>query len=276
MVTSTVDIAANLHLAPGPTGRARAAGLSRISAILTVMNELEKPSRQELAVQAVGATFAGLIGLVIGGPVGVLAGAALTPFGIQWIKLAAAEWTQNSNLIAKGAIEASGIEDADEFFQLMEEDPGLTALAQRILFAARMTSNQRKLRALGQLLGGVVAGRGDHLDEAELLAKIIGDIEEPQVVTLDILTREPDDAAEQRERERERVGEVDPEWEPTWLLRQVQAELPMDPDLALPCLSDLARQGLAETLGTYGGGWRYKISPFGRSLAAVMARAAAG
>jgi len=45
-----------------------------------------------------------------------------------------------------------------------------------------------------------------------MLATILGDIEEPQVVTLDILSQEPDDADQQREAARQ-GGQTD--WEPT-------------------------------------------------------------
>jgi hypothetical protein len=235
------------------------------------MGELEGPGNRELVVQAVGAVFATLLGLAVGGPLGALAGAGLTPYGIRWIQLATAEWNRKSQVIAENALDASGTEDPEEFFHILSEDPGLTALAHRILFAAYLSGNERKLRALGMLLGGAIARRGDRLDEATMLASVLGDIEEPQVVTLDILTGEPPDADEQRE-DAKQHGRVDSE--PSWLGRQVESELPMNPELTLACLSDLVRYGLAERLGTYGGGSRYRITSFGRSLTAVLARVA--
>jgi len=142
---------------------------------------------------------------------------------------------------------------------------------QRILFAARMSANEQKLRALGGLLGGVVAARGDHLDEASVLVTILSDIEAPQVVTLDVLCGDPPDADEQRRDAAERgMSGI----EPTWLVSQVQAELPIAAELALACLSDLVRHGLAETASLYGVGFRYRITAFGRSFAAIMTRAA--
>jgi hypothetical protein len=243
---------------------------ARCLAILAVVSSQEQSRKQELAIQAVGSGFAALIGLAMGGPAGALAGAALTPFGIRWIRLAAAEWTSNSQVVAESAVKASGLEDADEFFRVLEADPGLTALAQRILFAARMSANEQKLRALGGLLGGAVAGRGDHLDEASVLVAVLSDIEAPQVVTLDIICEDPPDADVQRREAAERGDSR----EPSWLIGQVQPKLPIASELTLACSSDLVRHGLAETASLYGGGFRYRVTPFGRQLAAIMSRAA--
>lgn len=228
--------------------------------------ELAKPGIGEMATQAVGTAFAAFLGLAVGGPIGSIIGAGLTPYGIRWMEHAAAEWKRKSQIVAESAISASEIENPDDILQTLSEDPALTALTQRILFAAYMSGNESRLRALGALLGKAITRRGDWIDEAHLLTSVLSEIEKPQVVTLDILNREPPDSDTQRREH--------PDIEPSWLIGQVRSQLPMNPELALACLNNLVRHGLVETLSTYGGGSRYRITSFGRSLAEVMALAA--
>jgi hypothetical protein len=234
-------------------------------------DSLERPSGREMAIGAIGQAFATFLGLAVGGPDGAILGSALGPYGIRLIQLSAAEWGRKSQILAETALDVSGIENPEEFFDILSESPALSALAQRILWAASMSGNDSKLRALGSLLGGAVARRGDRLDETEMLSTVLADIEKAHVVTLEILADEPPDAGDQRQKAQE-AGHAD--FEPAWLVSQVQAELPMTPELALPCLRALVRHGLADTVGTYGGGTRYRITDFGRDLLRVMAQSA--
>jgi hypothetical protein len=207
---------------------------------------------------------------------------------------AAAEWTRKSEVVADAALEASGLSDPKEFCDILYGDPELIALTQKIVWAASISGNSRKLRTLGAFLGGAVVSHGDRLDETQLLVSALADIEEPHTVVLDILTRPAPDDEKYGRKHAEDVeaahakaanpssfripphrdgGEV-MAYEPgAWLPEQIQEQLPMAPGFVLACLSVLTRHNLATTLATYGGGARFKITDFGRAMVEVMNQA---
>jgi hypothetical protein len=228
----------------------------------------EKRPAQEMAVSATGAALAALLGCVMlpAGPDVAAAGAMLTPYTTRLVELAAAEWRRKSELVAETAVAASGLGD-EEFCARLSGNPELLALAQKILWAASMSGNEHKLRTLGQLLGGAVKDRGDRLNEAQVLAAALADLEAPHVVVLDVLTGPaPHHAAMLA-----RSDEVpDPGW---WLPAQVQANTPMDPEFVLACLSTLTRHGLATTATGLSGIPTFGLTELGRVLAEVMRQA---
>jgi hypothetical protein len=143
----------------------------------------ERRPTEEMAVNATGAGLAALLGYVVlpAGPVAAaVAGAALTPFATRMVEMAAAEWRRKSELVAETALAASGLSD-EEFCDALSGNPELFALAQKILWAASMSGNEHKLRTLEQLLGGAVKNRGDRLDETQVLAAALTDLEAPHV-----------------------------------------------------------------------------------------------
>ena len=162
-----------------------------------VGDSLERPTGGEMAIAAIGQAFATFLGLAVGGPAGAVLGSALGPYGIRLIQLSAAEWGRKSEILAETALDASGVESPEEFFDILSQNPALSALMQRILWAASMSGNDSKLRAFGSLLGGAVARRGDRLDETEMLSAVLADIEKPHVITLEILASDPPDAEDQ-------------------------------------------------------------------------------
>lgn len=89
-------------------------------------------------------------------------------------------------MVAETAVAASGLGD-EEFCARLSGSQELLALAQKILWAASISGNEHELRTLGQLLGGAVKVRGDRLDEAQVLAAALADLEAPHVVVMDIL-----------------------------------------------------------------------------------------
>jgi hypothetical protein len=244
-----------------------------------------------MAVAALGEAFAAILGLAFGGPAAPVLIPALSPFTTRWMERAAAEWTRKSEVVADAALEASGLSDPEEFCDILYGDPELIALAQKIVWAASISGNSRKLQTLGAFLGGAVASRGDRLDETQLLVSALADIEASHAVVLDILTRPaPDDEKYSRKHaediEAARAKAANPSsftipphrdggevmaYEPgAWLPEQIQEHLPMAPGFVFACLSVLTRHSLAATLATYEGGTRFKITDFGRALVEVM------
>jgi hypothetical protein len=244
-----------------------------------------------MTVAALGKVLATVLGLAFGGPVGPYLAVALDPFANRWVQRAAEEWTRKSEIVAEAALDASGLDESEEFCERLFGEPDLIALAQKIIWAASISGNDRKLRTLGAFLGGAVAGRGQRLNETQLLISALADIEEPHAVVLDILnTPAPDDekygqkAAADVEAARAKAARpgkftIPPHrdadelmtYEPgAWLPGQIQERLPMPPGFVLACLGVLTRHSLAEPLITYSGGQRFKITDFGRALVAVM------
>lgn len=220
-------------------------------------------------MSAIGAAFATLLGFVVlpAGPFAVAAASAmLTPYTARLVELAAAEWHRKSELVAETALAASGLGE-EEFCARLSGNPDLLALAQKILWAASVSGNEHKLRTLGQLFGGAVKDRGDRLDEAQILAAALADLEAPHVAVLDVLTG----PAPQHEAMLERTGgATDPGW---WLPAQVQANTAMDPEFVLACLNALTRHGLATSATGLGGVPAFGLTKLGLALAEVMRQA---
>ena len=133
-------------------------------------DSVEKRGSRDIAIASLGQVLAAIWGLAIGGPgiAGAVASAALGPIGEQMMERVAAEWTRKSDVVAESALETAGL-GPEEFCDILSGDPALIALAQKILWAASVSGNDRKLSALGALLGGAVASCGDRLDETQLL-----------------------------------------------------------------------------------------------------------
>ena len=222
------------------------------------MTELEKPTSREMAVEAMGLSFAVILAAPAG-PLAPLLAAAITPLTSRMIQKAADEWRRKSNMIADAALEVSGFGDAEEFCEALTDDPELIALAQKILIAASQTADDRRLRTFGALLGDAVRQRGDRLDETQLLATALGEIEAPHVVVLAVLAEPPPGASERGRH----LG---------WNLQQVEAAVPMEANLVLACLNGLTRHGLADSPTGYGGATVYVITDFGRALLKVIGR----
>lgn len=225
---------------------------------------VEQSGSTSLGIQVVATGLTVLLGFGLGGPIGAAVGAAAAPLAAEFIQRMLAEWQRKASVVAETALSWSGMQDDPEgFVRSLSDDPRLTALAQRIAFAANVTGNDQKLRALGQILGGAIKARGDRLDEAEVLTSVFTDIGSAEVLALEVLAGEPQNAEQQRQ-----AAKVtdQPHPAPLWTVEEVQDAPPMDPGFAQACLSALARYGLAEAVNTYGQIPLYRITEFGRGF----------
>jgi hypothetical protein len=239
-----------------------------------VGDAVEQSGSTSLGVQVVATGLTALLGFGLGGPIGAAVGAAAAPLAAEFIQRMLAEWQRKASVVAETALSWSGMQDDPEgFVRSLSDDPRLTALAQRIAFAANVTGNDQKLRALGQILGGAIKARGDRLDEAEVLTSVFTDIGSAEVLALEVLAGDPQNAEQQRQ-----AAKVtdQPHPAPLWTVEEVQDALPMDPGFAQACLSVLARYGLAEAVNTYGQIQPYRITEFGRGFLNVVQAAAEG
>jgi hypothetical protein len=259
----------------------------------------EGTGSREIVVTALGGGLAAILGLATG-PFAPVTTALFVPGTTRMADLIVSEWSRKSNVVTATALQASGV-DPDEFCEILEGDPALMGLAQRIMWVASISGNDHKLRVLGGLLGGVVGTRGDKLDETGLIVAALADIGTPHAAVLDVLTRPaPDDdmyaqktaeVADVRKEaaDRARPG-VDPPggysippyrdadelmtYEPhAWTPAQIEAQLPMPPGFVRACLSVLSRHDLARALSTYGGTQRFKLTDFGHAMLDAMRQA---
>jgi hypothetical protein len=230
---------------------------------------VEPASGDGRALEALVTGLVAVFGFLLGGPIGAFVGAAGSGYAVDFAKKVQAEWTRKSTIVVQAAIEVAGQDPA--IFSALADNPRLTALGQRIAFAAYMSGSDKKLRALGRLLGGAIAARGDKLDEAELLASVFADIGDAEILALELIAGDPPNADDQR-RNHQQAGT--PFEGPFWSVEAVQERLPIEPGLAQACLSALARYGLAEALSAYGPRAPYRITAFGRDFLAVMNAAA--
>ena len=106
-------------------------------------------------------TFAACLGMATG-PLAPITAVALKPFTRWMTQRIAAEWSRKSDVVAEEALRASGLDDPEDFCEKQTGDPEMIALTQKVLNAAQVTGNTRKLRGLGVLLGEAVRrGRRD-------------------------------------------------------------------------------------------------------------------
>lgn len=96
-----------------------------------------------------------------------------------------------SNVIATSALRTSGLGSPEDLAEALTSDSGMIALTQKILFAASVTGNDRKLRAFGNLLGGAVVRHARRLDETNLLVDALADLEDQHVVITDVISAPP-------------------------------------------------------------------------------------
>jgi hypothetical protein len=239
-----------------------------------------KEQHRQKAVTAAVSGISAFIGYRLGGPLAAAAGVAGVPYGVELVRHAQAELARKGNVIGDAALEASQM-NADEFYEALLTRPELAALMEKIARAAAESGYEAKIRALGTLLGGAAARNGRPFNETTYLIDVLADIDEPDVRVLEILTNQPPDSdianrpgqslsgglAISSERSPDQPLTSAPN---SWLPSHVDQQLSMTSGLGLAALSRLTRHGLAEELGTYGGGSRFVITDLGRALLEVM------
>lgn len=165
--------------------------------------------------------------------------AAITPLTTRMTELVAAEWSRKSNVIAETALQASELDDPEEFCAALSGDSDMIALTQKILWAASVSGNDSKLRAFGNLLGRTVARHGDKIDERQILVNALADLEAPHVIILDVIAESaPDQAAQHDSDGRKQAGS-----QPLgWLAGQISGRVQLDSEFILACLNTLTVQ----------------------------------
>jgi hypothetical protein len=217
--------------------------------------DLEKPGEgRAVAIEMVSAAFAAILALPAG-PAAPVVAALTAPLVARMAERVAAEWRRKTSMVAETAMSTAGIADPEAFCDALTSDPGMIALAQKILFAAAVTGNDRKLHALGAVLGR--AAQGHRLDETNVLIDALAAIEEPHVIVMEVIASEA------------------PETRPGWLSQHVQEKVALEPDLVLAVLSTLARYGLAGSdRNVYGSLDQYMLTRFGHLVLDLMKQAA--
>jgi hypothetical protein len=216
---------------------------------------LEKPGEgRAVATEMVSAAFAAILALPAG-PAAPVVAALAAPLMARMAERVAAEWRRKTCVVAETALSTAGIADPEAFCDALTSDPGMIALVQKILFAAAVTGNDRKLHALGAVLGR--AAQGHRLDETNILIDALAALEEPHVIVMEVIASEA------------------PENRPGWLSQHVQAKVALKPDLVLAVLSTLTRYGLAGSdRNVYGSVDQYMLTRFGHLVLDLMRQAA--
>jgi hypothetical protein len=186
-----------------------------------------------MAVVAIGAAFAAILAAGTG-PLAPIIAAAATPLTTRMAELAAAEWRRKTDVVAESALEYSGL-DPEDFCDALGGDPALMALAQKILLAASLSGNDRKLRALGSLLGDAMATH--RLEENGLLVDALADFEDSQARVLNVLAGVAPDDEDVRRLAGEPMTASDPS---RWLLADVETKVPLASEFVLACVNTSA------------------------------------
>ena len=167
------------------------------------MSEEESRPQPSIVPDVAASAFAALVGYGVGDASGAVLANALGPLLARILRRALPEWRRNAEVALEAAADSAQL-PPEEFLSVVENDPRLSALALRVLESVRFSANERKIRALGALLGGEVARRGERVDEALLLADAVSQLEAPHVLVLEAM-----EVFERREHER-RAATNDP------------------------------------------------------------------
>lgn len=160
------------------------------------MSEEEPEPPPSVVIDVAAGAFAALVGYGVGDASGAVLGNALGPLLVRMLQRALPEWRRKAEKTLGAAFDSSHV-PPQEFLRIVESDPGLSALALRVLESVRFTANERKIKALGALLGGEIRRRGETVDEATLLVDAISQLEAPHVMVLEAM-----EVFEKREHER--------------------------------------------------------------------------
>src|SRR5262249_36585035 len=150
-----------------------------------------KEQRRQAAITTAVSGVSAFIGYRLGGPIGAITGAGSVPYGVELVNRIQAELVRKGNIIGDAALEASQM-STDEFYEALLTRPELAPLMEKISRAAAESGYEGKLRALGTLLGGAVRSYRP-FNETSYLIDALTDIDEPDVLVLEILTRQPPD-----------------------------------------------------------------------------------
>lgn len=216
-------------------------------------------------MQALGGGFAALAGVLFelsGAPPGtgsVAAGALQSPLTVALSRMGAEVFGRPRRLEAI-AVSQSRLTD-EEFMTRLAGDPRLSALAARSLIAVQCSAYEPKLRALGCVLGDQVRGDGRMIDEAELLAEVLGKLEAAHVAVLHSMIERDEQGQVAQER-----GEAAPE-----INVAVRAGLPSE--LAGSVTYMLNALGLLDAITSFSI-VTYRVNDLGREVDRVLRLAA--
>lgn len=215
-------------------------------------------SSSDLSGRIGGGALGAFIGLAVGGPVGAVAGGALTPVAEELVRRSWGEVFAERGQVLDRAAEQAAERPAPAVLEFVLAERRLQPLLLNILDVAARTDNQQKLAALGHILGGQVGRRCRAVDEDLLIVSALRDLEAPHVRLLEIL---------QNKWVHDETGQPQDHWPGVALER---AATGLTPALTYGALGGLIRHGLAEShtlLGSVG----YSLTDFGRAMHAVLA-----
>jgi hypothetical protein len=176
-------------------------------------------------------------------------GPVLAPFARRAFKNMRAEWARNSSKALRAAERLSGL-SREELADRISENPRLTSLTIRVLYAAGMTGQDTILTALGTTLGHAIQDP-EKIDEAELLLSGMTELRNHHIVILRIMTEKLPHPTE-------------PDTFIYWSSEPLAGKSGYSRDLVNICIAGLMRSGLIRTVeDAYG--VCYEISALGRT-----------
>jgi hypothetical protein len=183
-----------------------------------------------------------------------LLGPILAPFGKRGFKALRKEWARNASKALRAAERISGM-SREQLGDHISEDPRLTSLVIRVLYAAGMTGQEPILAALGTALGSAVRDP-DKADEAELLLIGMANLRRHHILILRIMTVN-------------RPHPTKPDTFIYWLPENLANESGYSRNLVDICIAGLMGSGLVQ-LGQDAYGVCYEISDLGRTALKVI------
>ncbi len=222
---------------------------------------------QELVPAGAGSVGSALVGLVMGGPAGAIAGAVAGPALEHLAKEALAlRYRRGERAYEQAANEARLT--PEELLGRILADEHLLDLAADVVAAASQTHLDAKIRVLGRALAaGVLAADGAVVDEQRLIVGMLADLEVPHVRVLAQLLKQNESRDIVRRTE---TGEV----RTTWPYGDLGKALPGFERVVEPVMAVLIAHGLAaqwEARGGSGSDWAGSITEAGERFLALLA-----
>lgn len=140
-----------------------------------------------LAAQVAAAAAGSGVGLLIGGPAGAVAGAAMLPLLAVALQRAGSEIGILRSRSAAAALDEASRRlgcNADQVVQLATQSPEAAQLLAETLTAAARTVNENKIRALARALANGLRDDEARPDEQQLIVAALAEVEAPHIKVL--------------------------------------------------------------------------------------------
>lgn len=217
----------------------------------------EEQREPGVGTQAIVAGVAAGGGALLGGPLGAMVGAGMTPYLVALVGKVQDEWRRNQSEnianMAEAAMNTAGL-SPEELAERMGRSQRTRLLTATAAESAAKTAWPHKVRALGRVLADGLIADEAKIDVVELALAAMTDLERPHVAVLDLLANYGVVNAEEdpangvpfrfETKPAKDVDVGDPNWIPDWRDREILTARPQLQEVYPNIMATLQRHAL--------------------------------